>query len=137
MRFTGWLEHREVARRCREADLFTLVPRVESFGNAFVEALASGLPIVASTAGGIPELVRHERHGTLVPPRRPRELAQAISALATDPRLRAEIGRRNRTEAERTYSWGRMTTRHLTLYNGVQRRAPSHRPLAELPSSIW
>ena len=137
VRFTGWLEHREVARRCREADLFTLVPRVESFGNAFVEALASGLPIVASTAGGIPELVRHERHGTLVPPRRPRELAQAISALATDPRLRAEIGRRNRTEAERTYSWDRMTARHLTLYNGVQRRAPSHRPLAELPSSSW
>ena len=102
VRFTGWLEHREVARRCREADLFTLAPWVESFGNAFVEALASGLPIVASTAGGIPELVEHGRHGMLVPPRRPRELAHAISYLAADPRLRAEIGKRNRADAKRT-----------------------------------
>jgi glycosyltransferase involved in cell wall biosynthesis len=137
VRFTGWLEPGEVARRCREADLFTLAPWVESFGNAFVEALASGLPIVASTAGGIPELVEHGRHGMLVAPRRPRELAHAISYLAADPRLRAEIGKRNRADAERTYSWERMTTRHLALYNGVLRRVPSRRPLEELPSGSW
>jgi glycosyltransferase involved in cell wall biosynthesis len=137
VRFSGWLEHREVARRCREADLFTLAPWVESFGNAFVEALASGLPIVGSTAGGIPELVEHGRNGMLVSPRRPRELAHAISYLAADPRRRAEIGRRNRGDAERTYAWDRMTARHLTLYQGVQRRMPSRRTLAELPSSSW
>jgi len=137
VRFTGWLAHADVARRHREADLFTLAPWVESFGNAFVEALASGLPIVGSTAGGIPELVEHGRHGMLVPPRRPRELAYAISALAADPRLRAEIGRRNRADAERTHSWQRTTTRHLALYYGVQRSVPHRRPLAELPSSSW
>jgi glycosyltransferase involved in cell wall biosynthesis len=137
VRFTGWLEPREVARRCREADLFTLAPWVESLGAAFVEALASGLPIVGSTAGGIPELVEHGRHGMLVAPRRPRELAHAISYLGADPVLRATIGRRNRADAERTYAWDRMTARHVTLYHGVQRRAPSHRPLAELPSGSW
>ena len=119
VRFTGWLEPREVARRCREADLFTLAPGVESFGNAFVEALASGLPSVGSTAGGIPEL------------------AHAISYLGADPRLCAEVSRRNRTDAERTYSWDRMTTRHLSLYHGVQRRVHARRPLAEIPSSSW
>jgi glycosyltransferase involved in cell wall biosynthesis len=137
VRFTGWLEHHEVARRCREADLFTLAPWVESFGNAFVEALASGLPIVGSTAGGIPEMVVDGRNGMLVPPRRPRELAHAISYLGADPRLRAEVSRRNRGDAERTYSWDRMTGRHLSLYHGVQRRATSRRPLAEIPSSSW
>ncbi len=137
VRFTGWLEQREVARRCREADVFTLAPWVESFGNAFVEALASGLPIVGSTAGGIPELVEHGRNGMLVPPRRPRELAHAISWLGADPRLRSEIGRRNRADAQRTHAWDRMTARHLTLYHGVQRRAPVRRTLAELPSSSW
>jgi glycosyltransferase involved in cell wall biosynthesis len=137
VRFTGWLDPAEVARRHREADLFTLVPRVESFGNAFLEALASGLPIVGSTAGGIPELVEPGRHGQLVPPGRPRELAYAISYLAADPRLRLEIGRRNRADAERTHSWDRVTARHLTLYNGVQRHVPVQRPLAQLPSSSW
>jgi glycosyltransferase involved in cell wall biosynthesis len=137
VRFIGWLDHTEVARRHRQADLFTLVPRVESYGNAFVEALASGLPIVGSNAGGIPELVEHSRHGLLVAPRHPRELAHAISYLAADPRLRAEIARRNRADAERAHSWDRMTTRHLTIYQGVQRRPSARTPLAELPSSSW
>jgi glycosyltransferase involved in cell wall biosynthesis len=77
------------------------------------------------------------RNGMLVPPRRPRELAHAISYLGADPRLRAEVSRRNRGDAERTYSWDRMTGRHLSLYHGVQRRATSRRPLAEIPSSSW
>ena len=137
VRFTGWIDHLDVTRRYREADLFTLTPWVESFGNAFLEALASGLPIVGSTAGGIPELVEHGRHGLLVSPRRPKELAHAISYLAADPQHRAAIGRRNRADAERTHSWDRMTTRHLSLYHGVQRRVPASRPLAEIPSSSW
>lgn len=137
VRFTGWLDHAEVARRHRAADLFTLTPRVESFGNAFLEALASGLPIIGSEAGGIPELIEHSRHGLLVPPGKPRELAHAISYLAADQRLRLEMGRRNRGDAERRHSWNRMTTRHLALYNGVQVRHPARPPLAELPLGSW
>jgi glycosyltransferase involved in cell wall biosynthesis len=135
--FTGWLDHAEVARRHRAADLFTLTPRVESFGNAFLEALASGLPIVGSAVGGIPELVEHTRHGLLVPTGKPRELAHAISYLAADQRLRLEMGRRARADAERRHSWNRMTTRHLALYNGVKGRQPARRPLTEIPSGSW
>jgi glycosyltransferase involved in cell wall biosynthesis len=137
VRFTGWLEGPQVAARYREADLFTLVPRVESFGNSFLEALASGLPIVGSEVGGIPELVEHARNGMLVAPQRPRELAHAISYLAADPRLRSEMGRRNRGQAEQKHSWDRVTARYLALYNGAQRRTPARRPVAELPSSSW
>jgi glycosyltransferase involved in cell wall biosynthesis len=137
VRFTGWLDHAEVARRHRAADLFTLAPRVESFGTAFVEALASGLPIVGSTAGGIPELVEHGRQGLLVTPGRPRELAHAISWLAADPKLRLETGRRNRADAERMHSWNRATTRHLALYHGLRSRLPARPRLSELPSSSW
>lgn len=137
VRFTGWLDHAEVARRHRAADIFTLAPWVESFGNAFVEALASALPIVGSTAGGIPELVEHGRNGLLVTPRRPSELAHAIAMLAADPRLRAEIGQRNRADAERAHSWDRATTRHLALYHGVERRFSLGGRVAELPSSSW
>jgi glycosyltransferase involved in cell wall biosynthesis len=137
VRFTGWLDHAQVARRYREADLFTLAPWVESFGHGFLEALASGLPVVGTNVGAIPELVEHSRNGMLVAPRRPRELAHAISYLAADPRLCAEIGRRNRAIAEQKFSWDRMTTRYLSLYHGMQRPASTRRVLAELPSSSW
>jgi glycosyltransferase involved in cell wall biosynthesis len=137
VRFTGWLDRVQVARRYRESDLFTLAPRAEAMGTSFIEALASGLPIVGSYVGAIPDLVEHERNGMLVTPRHPRELAHAISYLAADARLCAEIGRRNRGQAEQKYSWDRVTTRYLTIYNGARRREPARRRVAEIPSSSW
>ncbi len=135
--FAGSLDRAGVAKRLRDADLFTLASWEESFGNAFAEALASGLPIVGSTVGGIPEFVEHGRNGLLVPPRNPRALAAAIRLLADDPGLRTEMGRQNRAQAEATLTWAHVTTRYLSIYNGVQRRAPARTLVAELPSSTW
>jgi glycosyltransferase involved in cell wall biosynthesis len=137
VRFRRPVDGAALAQRYREADLFTMAPWEASFGDVFAQALASGLPIVGSAVGGIPELVRHGRNGLLVPPRSPRELAGAIRHLAELPALRAEIGRRNRTEAEANLSWERTTTRYLSIYNGVQRQALARRALTELPSGTW
>ena len=135
--FAGAVGRSEVPGRFRDADIFTLASREEAFGNVFAEAMASGLPVVGTTAGGIPELIDHGKNGYLVPPREPRALAAAIRLLADNPDLRAEIGRRNRAQAEANLSWARVTTRYLSIYNGVLRRAPSKVALAELPSSTW
>jgi glycosyltransferase involved in cell wall biosynthesis len=135
--FAGSVGRSEIAARYRDADIFTLASWEEAFGNVFAEALASGLPIVGSTVGGIPELVEHGKNGFLVPPREPRALAAAIRLLADHPELRSEIGRRNREHAEANLSWTRVTTRYLSTYNGVLRRAPSRVALAELPTSTW
>lgn len=137
VRFSGPLDPSTLARRYREADILTLVPWEEGFGDVFAEAMASGLPVVGSSAGGIPELVRHGRNGLLVPPRDPFALAAAIRHLAEHPGLRGEMGRRNRAEAEANLSWQRVTTRYLSIYRGVQRRLPARPSLAELPSSTW
>jgi phosphatidylinositol alpha 1,6-mannosyltransferase len=99
--------------------------------------MAAGLPIVASTAGAAPELVRDGRNGLLVPPGDPSALAGAIRRLAGNPRARAEMGRRNRAGAGEHLGWDRVTARHLSLYHGVERRAPARRLLAEQPSSTW
>jgi glycosyltransferase involved in cell wall biosynthesis len=135
--FAGSVSRSEIAARYREADIFTLASWEEAFGNVFAEAMASGLPIVGSSVGGLPELVEHGKNGFLVPPREPRALAAAIRLLADNPDLRAEIGRRNRAHAEANLSWARVTTRYLSTYNGMLRRAPSRVVLAELPSSTW
>ncbi len=135
--FSGSLDRATVARRFREADLFTLASVEEAFGNVFAEALASGLPIVGTTVGGIPELVKDGVHGHLVPPGDPRALAAAIRKLGENPALRAEMSRRNREHAETTLSWERIGARYLSLYGGVRVRAQARSPLAELPSSTW
>jgi glycosyltransferase involved in cell wall biosynthesis len=135
--FAGSVDRATIPGRYRDADIFALAPWEEAFGNVFAEALASGLPIVGSAVGGIPEVVEHGKNGFLVPPREPRALAAAIRHLADQPEIRADIGCWNRTQAEANLSWTRVTTRYLSVYNGALRRAPSRAPLAELPSSTW
>jgi glycosyltransferase involved in cell wall biosynthesis len=119
IRFLGSLSRAEVAQRFREADLFTLPSSAEAFGNVFAEALASGLPIVGSTVGGIPELVEHGTNGLLVAPGNPGAVAQAIKYLADDPELCRRMAARNRARAEKTLEWSQVVSRYLSVYQAV------------------
>jgi glycosyltransferase involved in cell wall biosynthesis len=135
--FSGALDRDQVARRYRSADLFAVTSWDEAFDSGLAEAMASGLAVVGPEVGSMPSLVQQERNGLLVPPRDPTVLAGAIVRLADDSTLRAELGRRNRAEAEATLSWERATSRYLTIYQGVQRHAPARSLLAEIPTSSW
>lgn len=135
--FAGSLDRDQIARRYRAADIFAVASWEEAFDSGFPEALAAGLPVVGPEVGAIPSLVHHGRSGLLVPLRNPTALAAAIQRLADDQALHAKIGRRNRAEAEANLSWDRVTARYLSIYQGVQRRAPGRSLLAELPSSTW
>ncbi len=128
VRFAGPLGREAVAERFRQADLFTLTPRQEAFGNVFAEALASGLPVVATRTGGIPEFVRHGENGLLVAPGDPAAIAAAIDYLVRRPELRAAIAVRNRARAEATLSWETAAQRYLDLYRELgSARAPRRR----------
>jgi glycosyltransferase involved in cell wall biosynthesis len=72
-------------------DMFALASHYEGYPVAIMEALAVGLPIVATAVGGVPEGVRQGVEGLLVPPRRPDLLADAIEALVLDPERRAKM----------------------------------------------
>ena len=81
-------------------DLFALASHYEGYPVAVMEALAVGLPIVATAVGGIPEAVREGVEGLLVPARRPDLLADAIETLVRDPVRRVEMGK---ADARRRY----------------------------------
>ena len=75
------------------SDLLVLGSRHEGLPVAVMEAVALGIPVVATAVGGIPELLGRSEAALLVPPRDPQQLAGALEALATDPSRRARAGR--------------------------------------------
>ena len=87
-----------------------------------LEAMAAGLPVVASAVGGIPELVTDDQTGALVPPRDSRALATAIRAIAGDPQLRDRLGAAARRRAETEFSLETCRRRHLDLYRDLLRK---------------
>jgi phosphatidylinositol alpha-1,6-mannosyltransferase len=105
-----------VRRRLDEADLFVMPSRAEGLPRALIEAMARGLPAVASTVGGIPELLDPEY---LVPPDDAEALAGAIRTLLTDPARMAAAGRHNRRRAEDFASW-RLAPRRELWYAAVR-----------------
>ena len=105
-------EDAEVRRWYTRASVFCLPSEQEGFGIVFLEAMASGLPVVTTTSAAIPEVVPDGEAGLLVPPRYPDALAEALLRLLQDPDLRArlrECGRRH----VRQYSWDRVADRFL------------------------
>ena len=113
----SFLGHQDdIAGTLAEADLFVLPSRSESFPNALLEAMAAGLPAVASAVGGVLELVDHGRTGLLVPPGDAGALAGALSRLLTEPALSRAIGRAARAHVEVTYSFERMVAGFESLY---------------------
>lgn len=97
------------------AQFALLASHEEGLPNALLEAMAAGLPCVATAVGGVPELVEHERTGLLVPPHDPPALAEAIQRLVDDAALRRKLGAAARERAT-GWSWPACVTRHLELY---------------------
>jgi phosphatidylinositol alpha-1,6-mannosyltransferase len=81
---------------------------VEGFGISFVEASASGLPVVAGRAGGVPDAVRDGETGILVDPRDPGAAALAIQRILEEPDLARRLGETGRRAAETMYNWDRV-----------------------------
>lgn len=103
VRFRGWTDDMPAFwRRCDLAVVPTNV-LAESFSMAALEAMASGVPVVAARAGGLPELVRHGRTGYLFSPGQPQEIARALERYAVDLSLLREHGLEARHVAEREY----------------------------------
>jgi phosphatidylinositol alpha-mannosyltransferase len=100
----------------------------ESFGIVLLEAMAAGAPIVASDIHGYKGVVRRGREALLVPPRDPKELAEAIDRLLTDRELAAEMSANGLRRAEE-FSWPRVTAKVDDYYGFVIRRLAAGGPL--------
>jgi glycosyltransferase involved in cell wall biosynthesis len=128
VRFLGF--RNDVQDLLRAADFFCISSRLEGMGTSILEAMAAGLPVVATRAGGIPEIVDGGRTGDLVPPGDPAAFADGLVTMATHAERRATMGARA-SERARDFSADRTAamTRKLYLYT---LQARPRRPLREV-----
>jgi glycosyltransferase involved in cell wall biosynthesis len=115
LRVRPWAPRAEVRAAFRRADVFVLPSRFESFPRVLIEAMASGLPVVATRVGGVPEMCADGGNARLVPPDDPGALAAALEELATDPALRERFAVESRRRAER-YDWSALIPRYVALF---------------------
>ena len=97
-------------------------PLVESFGLVAIEAMASGLPVVATTNGALPEVITDGRTGTIVPEADAVSLATALETYAIDSGLRAVHGRQARADCEHRFAIDRCARAYLTLFGSLGTR---------------
>ena len=114
-----WLpgERSDVADVMRGLSCFALPSLAEGISNTILEAMASGLPVVATHVGGNAELVDEGSTGLIVPPGDPQALAAAIGSLASDPGQAAAMGRAGRTRAVGQFSLEAMVARYQGIYD--------------------
>jgi len=98
------------------SDFFVLPSDSEGLPLSVLEAMAHGVPIVASDVGGIPEIIDHDIHGLLVPPGDPNALAAAIRRLVDDPALRRRLGETARARANGEFSLSTTIRNYDRLY---------------------
>jgi glycosyltransferase involved in cell wall biosynthesis len=113
----SFLGHRDdVPAVLRQSDIFAFPSFMEASPNALIEAMAAGLPIVATRVGGIPEVIEHERTGVLVPPGDDRALAAGIVRLIDRPELALRVGESARRLVQARFSFERMVGEFQELF---------------------
>ena len=142
VRLVGPLDPTALDATYATADLAVLASRTETYGMAAAEALARGLPLVATTGGGLPDTVGHAPDGTrpglLVPPDDPAALAAALRRWFDEPALRAQLRTAATARAASLPSWSATAEAvAAALVRGVPapRRAPTSRHAASSPSA--
>jgi glycosyltransferase involved in cell wall biosynthesis len=120
-------ERHDVPDLLGAADVFVLSSRSEGLPVSVLEAMAAELPVVASRAGGLPELVHDGETGFLVAPESPRELAGALRRLVEDQDLRRRLGAVGRIRVETRFNVNLFRHAHIELYAAelARRRLPA------------
>ncbi|MCU0679089.1 MAG: glycosyltransferase [Planctomycetes bacterium] len=119
----GRVPHEELPHYYRLADIFLCPSLAEGFGLVLIEALACGITVVATPAGGLADIIRDRENGILVPPHDPGAIAAAVLALLKDPGQRQRLSRAGRFYAKNYFNWEKTCSLYRAIYaqtlNGI------------------
>ncbi len=107
------------------ADIFVLPSIInekgetEGLGVVLLEAMASGLPVIGSNVGGIPDIVKDKFNGLLVEQKKPKDLAEKIIKLAGSEKLRVQMGENGRRFVRENFDWDIIAKRFIHVYDSL------------------
>ncbi|MFN2582276.1 MAG: glycosyltransferase family 4 protein [Candidatus Dormibacteria bacterium] len=134
--FRGHVSAEDIARYHASADVFcSPATGSESFGIVLLEAMASGVPVIASTIPGFSQVVSHGEDGLLEPPKQPAAWTAALRELLDDEPRRRAMGRAGLAKAQR-YDWGRVVDGVLDVYQEARLRADAQQVGASVHGEI-
>lgn len=122
--FCGFLE--DMAAFLEEIDIFVLSSHYEGFGIVLVEAMAAGLPIVATDVGGVREVLNDGQNSIIVPSGSEGELTLGIEYFLQNPSIAYDYGRHGREAAIKKYSLSKMVDAHRDIYNSFYTKKVDH-----------
>ena len=128
--FAGPEPYERILDRYAGASVLVNPSLSESFGMSLVEALATGTPVIATRAGGMPEIVEATGGGLIVEKNDPDALADAINRLLVDPEHAAALGRQGARRVAESYSWFRIAELTRSIYDQAVMARSSHQPEA-------
>ena len=120
--FLGWQSRQELIQCYKQSNLFLFPSRHEGMPNAVLEAMASGLPVIASRISGNEELVVHEKTGLLVESENIDSLAAALQSLMKDPSRGQQMGATSRQRVEEFFGWENTAQQYAALLEGISKR---------------
>jgi glycosyltransferase involved in cell wall biosynthesis len=120
--FAGEVGHDRLPALLAASDAFCRPSRSEGLGNAFIEAMAAGLPTVGTPVGGIPDVIQDGRNGLMVEPESSGSVAAAIGRLLDDPALARRLAEAGKASA-RGYAWESLAGRMAGLFGRLFRES--------------
>lgn len=120
IQFLGWQSREQLVETYHQTNVFLFPSRHEGMPNAVLEAMASGMPVIASCIAGNEELVVNDKTGYLVASEDMEALQSALKKLLSDPVLRQEMGRTSRQLVEHSYSWESTARQYAHLLEKVK-----------------
>jgi len=117
VRFLG--DRKDIPELLSATDIYVHPSVVEGFGISIIEAMAAGLPVIATNVGGIPEIITNGENGILVPPENPQALAEAISDLIEHPDKRKALAENGKQRVVTNFTDEIMVKKYMEVYRNI------------------
>jgi glycosyltransferase involved in cell wall biosynthesis len=117
IKWHGWLEREKILQRYQQSDCLLNLSLYEGMPNVVLEAMACGLPIIASKVIGNDAVVQHSKTGYLIDLENPSQLQETLLSLLNNPELAKQLGKAGRETVVREFSWEKVAKEYVQLFN--------------------